>query len=91
MAKNTTVKNDEMNEEVTTQNVNNDGTVIKEAATVKNEEEKVKITIPQDPLNKNDAYVPVAINGNITQIMRGKEVEVSKEIARILKEAGYIA
>ena len=86
MAKNTNVNNNENkeNENVNT-NVNNN-----EAAT-KTVEKKVKITIPQDPLNKNDSFVPVAINGHIWQITRGKEVEVPKEVARILKEAGYIA
>lgn len=53
--------------------------------------EKVKVTIPKDPVNKNDSFVPVSINGYIYQIKRGEEVEVPKEVARILKEAGYIS
>ena len=63
----------------------------KEVAPVKKQEEKVKIVIPKDPINKNDSFVPVAINGYIYQIKRGETVEVPKEVARILKEAGYIA
>lgn len=54
-------------------------------------EKKVKIIIPHDPLNPKDSFVPVGINGKITQINRGVEVEVLEEIARILREAGYIA
>lgn len=53
--------------------------------------EKVKITIPKDALNKKDSFVPVAINGYIWKINRGVAVEVPVEVARILKEAGYIA
>ena len=60
-------------------------------APVKEQEEKVKIVIPKDQINKNDSFVPVAINGYIYQIKRGETVEVPKEVARILKEAGYIA
>lgn len=53
--------------------------------------EKKKITIPMDQLNKKDSFVPVSINGYIWKIKRGVEVEVPVEVARILKEAGYIA
>lgn len=53
--------------------------------------EKKKITIPKDALNKKDSFVPVSINGYIWKINRGVAVEVPVEVARILKEAGYIA
>ena len=53
--------------------------------------EKKAVTIPIDQLNKKDAFVPVSINGYIWKIKRGVEVKVPLEVARILKEAGYIA
>ncbi len=85
MAKNTNVNDNvnktEGNENVNT-NVNNN--------VIKTVEKKVMITIPGDPLNKNDAFVPVAINGYIWKIKRGEKVSVPEEVARILKEAGYI-
>lgn len=58
-----------------------------------NEEVKVmkEVTIPIDALNKKDSFVPVSINGYIWKIKRGVEVKVPAEVARILKEAGYIA
>ncbi len=55
------------------------------------EEKKVKVTIPKDPINENDTFVPVSINGKIWQIKRGVEVEVPEEVKNILKEAGYIS
>lgn len=54
-------------------------------------EEKKEITIPIDVLNKKDSFVPVSINGYIWKIKRGEAVKVPLEVARILKEAGYIA
>ena len=54
-------------------------------------EEKKEITIPIDALNKKDSFVPVSINGYIWKIKRGEAVKVPVEVARILKEAGYIA
>jgi hypothetical protein len=54
-------------------------------------EEKKEITIPIDALNKKDSFVPVSINGYIWKIKRGEAVKVPLEVARILKEAGYIA
>lgn len=60
------------------------------AAPVK-EVKKVKVIIPTDPINDEETFVPVVINGYIYQIKRGEEVEVPKEVARILKEAGYIS
>ena len=53
--------------------------------------EKVEIVIPKDRLNEKDAFVPAAINGYIWKIKRGEKVSVPVEVARILKEAGYIA
>ena len=55
-----------------------------------NEQEKVKIRIPIDPLNKTDLIVPVCINGYVWQIERGKSVSVPDAVADILTEAGYI-
>ena len=54
-------------------------------------EEMKEITIPIDTLNKKDSFVPVSINGYIWKINRGVSVKVPVEVARILKEAGYIA
>ena len=53
--------------------------------------EKVEIVIPKDRLNEKDAFVPAAINGYIWKIKRGEKVSVPVEVARILREAGYIA
>ena len=89
-----------VNPEVTANNVtqstgentaNNAAETEKKSAAPVKKQEKVKIVIPKDPINKNDSFVPVAINGYIYQIKRGETVEVPKEVARILKEAGYIA
>lgn len=52
--------------------------------------EKKTIIIPKSEINKEDSFVPVAINGYIWKIKRGVEVEVPVEVARILKEAGYL-
>lgn len=53
--------------------------------------EKVDVIIPKDKLNEKDAFVPVAINGYIWKIKRGEKVSIPVEVARILREAGYIA
>lgn len=37
-----------------------------------------------------DNNVPVQINGFITQVKKGEEVEVSEEIYNILKRSGYL-
>lgn len=55
-----------------------------------NKQDKVKIRIPIDPLNKTDLIVPVCINGYVWQIERGKSVTVPEVVADILSEAGYI-
>jgi hypothetical protein len=52
-------------------------------------EKTIMIVVPideKDPAN----FVPVCINGKITQIMRGTEVEVPMEIYNILKRSGYL-
>ena len=53
-------------------------------------QDKVKIRIPIDPLNKHDLVVPVLINGYMWKIEKGKSVEVPENVAEILTEAGYI-
>jgi hypothetical protein len=47
---------------------------------------KVKLTIPEDPLNPDDV-VPVGWNGIIYAIPRGIEVEVPEVIADIWRES----
>ena len=64
--------------------------IAKETGAALKKEEKVKIKIPVDQLNKNDDSVPVVINGYIYQIKRGERVEVPEVVANILEEAGYI-
>ena len=64
--------------------------VAKETGVALKAEEKVKIKIPVDQLNKNDDSVPVVVNGYIYQIKRGERVEVPEVVANILEEAGYI-
>jgi len=55
-----------------------------------NKQDKVRIRIPIDPLNKQDLIVPVIINGYVWNIEKGKSVEVPENVAEILTEAGYI-
>lgn len=62
----------------------------KETGKEVNEQGKVKIRIPLDPLNKTNLIVPVIINGYMWSIERGKSVEVPENVADILSEAGYI-
>ena len=54
----------------------------------------VSISVAQDPLNKGDMEVHAGLNGEIYRIPRStpdKEVftEVPRQVAVILKEAGY--
>jgi hypothetical protein len=52
-------------------------------------EKTIMIVVPideKDPAN----FVPVCINGKITQVMRGTEVEVPMEVYNILKRSGYL-
>jgi len=62
----------------------------KEAGKEVNKQEKVRIRIPLDPLNKTDLIVPVCINGYVWKIERGKTVTVPENVATILEEAKYI-
>ena len=52
-------------------------------------EKRVQIRIPKREDESEMNFVPVCINGTITQIKRGETVEVSETIANILTEAGY--
>jgi hypothetical protein len=78
-----------MSKEVENKNLENE-VVEAETKTAKKAEKKVKVRIPKDSLNTTDTFVPVTINGKITQIKRGEDVEVSEEIARILRDSGYL-
>jgi len=62
----------------------------KEVGTEVNKQDKVKIRIPMDQLNKEDKVVPVCINGYVWKIERGKSVQVPEVVADVLSEAGYI-
>jgi hypothetical protein len=53
------------------------------------EKETIMIVVPIDEKDP-DNYVSVCINGKITQIMKGTEVEVPMEIYNILKRSGYL-
>lgn len=55
-----------------------------------NKQEKIKIRIPIDPLNKNDLIVPVVINGYLWSIERGKSISLPENVVKILEESGYI-
>lgn len=57
---------------------------------INQEQKKVWIRIPKDPLNPGDDSVPVNINGYTWQIKRGESVEVPEVVASVLAEAGYI-
>lgn len=54
------------------------------------QEKKVQIRLPKNKNGEGLNFVPVCINGKITQIMRGETVEVSENIAKVLEEAGYL-
>jgi hypothetical protein len=53
-------------------------------------EKKVTIRLPKNKDGVGLNYVPVCINGKITQIMRGETVEVSTAVYKLLEEAGYL-
>lgn len=55
-----------------------------------NEQKKVSVRVPKDPLNPKDVQVPVLINGYMWILKRGEDVEVPAEVKRILDEAGYL-
>ena len=83
-------ENENVNENEKNTNIGGEKQKETSAAPVE-EVKKVKVIIPTDPINDEETFVPVVINGYIYQIKRGEEVEVPKEVARILKEAGYIS
>lgn len=74
-------------EQITDAKIDN---MAKEAGKAINQEEKVKVKIPIDPLNPKDNTVPVCINGYFWYIKRGERVEVPKVVEEVLENAGYI-
>ena len=64
--------------------------ISKETGTALKDKDKVRIKIPNDPLNPKDTQVVVGINGFNYVIKRGQTVEVPEEVARILEDAKYI-
>ncbi len=64
--------------------------ISKETGTTLKDKDKVRIKIPNDPLNPKDTQVVVGINGFNYVIKRGQTVEVPEEVARILEDAKYI-
>ena len=52
--------------------------------------EKMKTVIIPISEKDPDNYVTVCINGNISQINKGEEVEVPEEVYNILKRSGYL-
>ena len=52
--------------------------------------EKMKNVIIPISEKDPDNYVTVCINGNISQIKKGEEVEVPEEVYNILKRSGYL-
>ena len=53
-------------------------------------ETKMKNVIVPISERDPDTFVTVCINGNVTQIKKGEEVEVNSEIYKILKRSGYL-
>jgi hypothetical protein len=60
------------------------------AEVVGNKEKKVTVRLPKNKDGIGLNYVPVCINGHITQIMRGETVEVSPAVYKLLEEGGYL-
>lgn len=52
--------------------------------------EKMRTVIIPISEKDPDNYVTVCINGNITQVKKGEEVEVPEEVYNILKRSGYL-
>jgi hypothetical protein len=52
--------------------------------------EKMKNVIIPISEKDPDNYVTVCINGNITQVKKGEEVDVPEEVYNILKRSGYL-
>jgi len=56
-----------------------------------NEKEEMKVVaLPTDPLNPKNDKVKVVINGVETEIVRGKQQNVSKAVYERLVIAGYV-
>ena len=53
-------------------------------------EKKVTVRLPKNKDAKGMNFVPVCINGVITQVMRGETVEVSESVYLLLEEGGYL-
>ena len=58
-------------------------------ANAKTNETKV-VAIPIDQLNKKNNKIKVVINGQETEIIRGKQQKVSKDVYDRLVIAGYV-
>ena len=53
----------------------------------KSEDDKVTVFIPKDPLNKNDDYLYVAVNGENCRIKKGENVSVHKKFAEVIQRS----
>lgn len=53
-------------------------------------EEMKVVALPKDPLNPKNDKVKVVINGEETEIVRGKQQKVSKAVYERLVIAGYV-
>lgn len=51
---------------------------------------RTKTVIIPKTVGDEDTYVTVCINGNVTQIKKGVEVEVQEEVFNLLKRGGYL-
>ena len=58
--------------------------------TQKQKDERIRITLPRDPLNPDEKVERVIINGTCTTIKRGEEVEVPREVYEVLKQGKRI-
>lgn len=58
--------------------------------TQKQKDERIRITLPRDPLNPDEKVERVIINGACTTIIRGEEVEVPREVYEVLKQGKRI-
>ena len=64
--------------------------ISKETGTALKDKDKVRIKIPNDPLNPKDTQVVVGINGFNYVIKKEQTEEVQEEFAKILDYAKYI-
>ena len=53
----------------------------------KSKDDKVTVFIPKDPLNKNDDYLYVAVNGENCRIKKGENVSVDKKFAEVIQRS----